>query len=525
MSGSASREQSLKTAHQQAYLLTTQNIMRSMVVAILGAICAAYSCTAQLASREQSSLAVFLDWLAFHGVNHSTVTLRLTASSGVGIFAATSISADSPIVQIPPSIIVDYKTVIGHPVIGPLVTNLYAHAEAGQMRPHLLELLKPDLVSRAQSLAAFLHYEYFYARASSPWRPWLDALPLPEECGAMPLFWATDAVALAASAELGSSPAATQHLTGSQWTTALVELHRSALWARLPRVYGDASQPLVLARLTAELFWAHTMVQSRAFGGVRGRHTALVPLADMANHDLGAPALLTVFLVDEAHRVSANGGVRDAGAAAAEPGASVADAAAREILSPAGGVARGAEIRLQYFKGEATRGRYQPVSVPALTPRINCLTHPHSHLPRRSQTAPRPAPAAALFTTASSARSRPATASCLTRGCCRRPTRMCRRVTRPRGLIDAPSYSDVHQAPRTTAASTRSCLASLPSSERAALPQQWVEGTTLQAAPRLIPWTDGCCVGCVGAARNSLRHSWRGSPAACCHCRFLPRLP
>lgn len=443
--------------------------MRSAVVAILGALCTTHSCYALLTSRE-SSLALFLEWLAFHGVNHSTVTMRLTASSGLGIFAATAIAADSPIVQIPPSIIVDCTTVAGHPVIGPLVANLYAQAEGGQTGPHLLEQLKPDLVSRAHSLAAFLHYEYFYGRASSPWRPWLDALPLPEDFGAMPLFWAPDAVALVTGgAELGTIPPPSHHLTGSPLITALVELHRSALWARLPRVYGDASQTRVLARLSAELFWAHSMVQSRAFGGVQGRHTALVPLADMANHNSGAPALLTVLLVDEAQRITANGGVRDADAAAAESGASVADAAAREIMSPVGGVAREAEVRLQYFKGEAMRAF------------IKSLTHPRTHLPLRSQTVPRPAPAAALCTTASSARSRSATASSLTRGCCRCPTGMCRRVMRPRVLIHASSYSGGRQAPQTTGASTRSCPASFLFSECAALPQQ------LQAALQRMP--------------------------------------
>lgn len=197
---------------------------------------------------RDDAVAPFVAWLSTFGVDFSQIEIRPSGLSGYGVFATAPLKRGTIIASLPSSLSIDCRTVTSHGVIGVLVADVYDRRH--ELQPHLSAVLEPDLKKRKIALSMFMHHEYFYNRARSPWRPYLEMLPSPAEAVSLQLLWSPAEEALAAEFELGMFGDSRANSTGSASFEAVAALHRAALWDRLPHIYGDTADPAVLQRLT-----------------------------------------------------------------------------------------------------------------------------------------------------------------------------------------------------------------------------------------------------------------------------------
>lgn len=324
---------------------------------------------APAASRRAAVVAPFLEWFSDLGGSF-TATVRPAPAGGLAIYATAPLRANSRVAQVPGTLVMDYEGASAS-TVGALVVDVYARAQGGGgggLPPRLARLVESDMAPRSHAIGMLLHYEYFYGRAASRWRPYLDILPPPDGCRALPLFWSPAEAALAAEAELVAPESPDHYTAGSQFVADVTDLHREALWSRLPEVYGDVSDPAVLERLSAELRWAIAIVNSRQYGATGGggsqeggTYAALVPLIDLANHDSRANVLFTYEATAKeqssraARAASASLDVGQSGSSLYVTPRHERATIDRIILSPPWDVATGGEIPLKYH-GERHAG-------------------------------------------------------------------------------------------------------------------------------------------------------------------------
>ncbi|XP_078179795.1 rubisco methyltransferase family protein [Carex rostrata] len=194
---------------------------------------------------SESSLVDFSNWLVSRGGVAPSVKPGLVPE-GLGLIAQRDISRNEVVVEVPKKLWIDADSV--------------ATSEIGQfcggLRPWVC-------------IALFLLRERELGDAS-PWKPYLDVLPSSTDST---IFWSEEELSQIQGTQLLS-------------TTIGVKEYVQSEFAKVEEEIILKNKNLFLGSITCDDFlWAFGILRSRAFSRLRGDNLALIPFADLINHN------------------------------------------------------------------------------------------------------------------------------------------------------------------------------------------------------------------------------------------------
>ncbi|XP_072977141.1 ribulose-1,5 bisphosphate carboxylase/oxygenase large subunit N-methyltransferase, chloroplastic [Typha angustifolia] len=197
---------------------------------------------------SESTLQEFSQWLSTRGaVNSSSLPVKPSiVPEGLGLVAERNLPQNEVVVEIPKKLWIDSDAVAASEI----------GRVCGGLRPWV-------------SIALFLLREK--ARGDdSPWRPYLDILPQETDST---IFWSEEEL---------SEIQGTQLLS----TTLGVKEYVQSEFAKVEDSIILPNKNLFPSTITfPDFLWAFGVLRSRAFSRMRGDNLALVPLADLVNHN------------------------------------------------------------------------------------------------------------------------------------------------------------------------------------------------------------------------------------------------
>ncbi|KOS19354.1 Ribosomal N-lysine methyltransferase set10 [Escovopsis weberi] len=289
---------------------------------------------------SQEAIATLVQWVASHGGHlHPAVEVYSDPATGLSLRVrpdCAGIDPLEPIVRLPTVLSLSYLNAVG----GRPGPSLYrspsrAQQDEGQDEDQGPQqdgdqspAFPPDVMARTPPhvIGRLLLAREFLRGRRSPWWPYIEALPQPGDPRAwrLPAFWDDDA----GEAEL---------LAGTNLEVGIAKIRGDARreWAAARELLDEAG---ALGGLTQELHdWAFCVFSSRSFrpalvlperewgGGATGERMALprgvrvddfgvlLPLLDIGNHDMTAPARWVVWGAGEAEGERGGAGEREGG--------------------------------------------------------------------------------------------------------------------------------------------------------------------------------------------------------------------
>ncbi|WOK96828.1 hypothetical protein Cni_G05536 [Canna indica] len=198
------------------------------------------------AAPPESAVSDFWRWLGEKGAVSAAIVKPAFVPEGLGLVAQRDISRNEVVVEVPKSLWIDPDTV--------------ATSEIGR----LCAGLKPWI-----AISLFLLREKALGPAS-PWHPYLNILPSTTNST---IFWSEEELSEIQGTQLLSTTVGAKEYVESEFTKIEAEVI-------LPNKHLFPS-----AITSLDFLWAFGMLRSRAFSRLRGENLALVPLADLINHN------------------------------------------------------------------------------------------------------------------------------------------------------------------------------------------------------------------------------------------------
>ena len=222
----------------------------------------------ELANR----IVAFEQWAASAGIDLSKVRI-VRQYRDLGMEARVSLQQDELVVEVPPNVALRYETALAHPIVGPIVEQHYGNAPA--------EAQDPVNLPGWYATAILLHHEAFVSR-NSQWAPYLRLLPT--KFNRYFSFTREELAFLRGGNFFSSFIDRSQDEETQLWITL-----RDHVFSAYPHIYGNTSDLDVLRQLRLQVRWVHSTLRARAYGPrFPGDHVAIVPVADMLNHNAGA---------------------------------------------------------------------------------------------------------------------------------------------------------------------------------------------------------------------------------------------